>query len=267
MGHVQTAGALLVAGVAATAVRIVGQLLIPPGEQSVLEPSVFAVAGTMPLAFTVYGILAYSLIAGLFLLVRDRLPGPGVVRGLLFGCALSIIWTLYLLEPLPHVAPLDRITYPVADSAALLVLGSVVGALTGRRRRTAPPGRPRFQAVGVAALALGLLAARLLTYTTVGLYSQWEESPGATIGWLVTTAVGVALVLALLHPYLRPRGRAGQAVTLGAVLFGVDLILFNGFMPLVFTADMPDLVLRTAADVVGVTVGALAFARADDEAA
>lgn len=261
-----TAGAVLVAGLAATAVRIIGQLLIPPGEQSVLEPSVFAVEGTVPLVFTVYGIVAYSVIAGLFLLVRDRLPGPGPVRGLLFGLACAIIWTLYLLEPLPHVAPLDRITYPVADSVALLALGGVVGALLGRRRRV-PPSRPRFQVVGFAALALGLVAARLLAYTTAGLYSEWEEAPGATVGWLSLTALGVALVLALLHPYLRPRGRARQAVMLGGVFFGVDLVLFNGFMPLVFAADITDLVLRTATDIIGVTAGALVFARADDEAA
>ena len=54
---------LLFIGVITTVVRVIGQLSIPAGEQTVLQPSVFAQNGTMPLAFTVYGVLAYSFIA------------------------------------------------------------------------------------------------------------------------------------------------------------------------------------------------------------
>lgn len=53
---------IFLVGLATTIVRIIGQLSIPAGEQTVLAPSVFAQNGTMPLAFTVYGIFAYSLI-------------------------------------------------------------------------------------------------------------------------------------------------------------------------------------------------------------
>ena len=38
-------------GLAATVVRIIGQLTIPAGEQTILAPSIFAQNGTMPLAF------------------------------------------------------------------------------------------------------------------------------------------------------------------------------------------------------------------------
>ena len=66
---------ILLIGLAATLIRIIGQLFIPAGEQMVLKPSVFAQNGTMPLAFTVYGIFAYSLIASLFLLIQNQLNG------------------------------------------------------------------------------------------------------------------------------------------------------------------------------------------------
>ena len=46
---------------------------------------------------------------------------------------------------------------------------------------------------------------------------------------------------------------------LGGLLFGVDLFLFNFFMPLVFAADIPDLILRTLTDTFAVTVGCLAL--------
>lgn len=49
----------------------------------------------------------------------------------------------------------------------------------------------------------------------------------------------------------------GRSVILGLLLFGADLLLFNFFMPLVFDADIPDLILRTAVDVLTVTAGCL----------
>ncbi|HJB15175.1 MAG TPA: hypothetical protein IAA05_03925 [Candidatus Blautia excrementipullorum] len=44
---------IFLVGLVVTIVRIIGQLSIPAGEQTVLEPSIFAQNGTMPLAFTV----------------------------------------------------------------------------------------------------------------------------------------------------------------------------------------------------------------------
>ena len=40
-------------------------------------------------------------------------------------------------------------------------------------------------------------------------------------------------------------------------MFGADLLLFNFFMPLVFAADVPDLIPRTIVDIVAVTIGSL----------
>ena len=68
-------------GIATTIVRIIGQLAIPAGEQTILSPSIFAQNGTMPIAFTIYGIFAYSLIAALFLLYGKERAGTVSGRG------------------------------------------------------------------------------------------------------------------------------------------------------------------------------------------
>ena len=113
---------IIITGLITTAVRIIGQLSIPAGEQTVLGPSVFAQNGTMPMVFCIYGVFAYSIIAYMFLLIRDTLSGNRLLQGLKYGAACTVVWTVYLWEPLPHVAPMDRITYPLADSLALLVM-------------------------------------------------------------------------------------------------------------------------------------------------
>lgn len=244
------------AALAATIVRIAGQLCIPAGQQSVLAPSIFAQNGTMPAAFTVYGLLAYGLIAAMFLLVRDGIPGSGPVRGLKYGLSCCAVWVVYLWEPLPHVAPLDRITYPLADGAALLVMGLLCGVLLPAR---AAVRRTSLRLLPAAAVAVCFWAGRLVQYRVVGIYSAFEAQPVETLLWTALTGACVGLTMAWLRRAVAAHGRLRRAMLLGLLLFGADLLLFNFFMPLVFDADIPDLLLRTLTDALAVTAGCLAF--------
>ena len=86
-----------------TIVRIIGQLFIPAGTQDVLKPSIYVNNGTMPMAFTIYGILAYTIIAFMFLLVKDKISGSRAIRGLKYSISCCLVWVVYLLEPLPFL--------------------------------------------------------------------------------------------------------------------------------------------------------------------
>ena len=250
---------IFLVGLATTIVRIIGQLSIPAGEQTVLAPSVFAQNGTMPLAFTVYGIFAYSLIASLFLVIRNRMSGNRVLQGLKYGLSCCIVWIVYLLEPLPHVAGIDRITYPVADSLALIVMGLLLGWLSGNPAQRADKEKPPFPILPVLAVTGGFFAGRMIQYLVFGVYSSFDEKPLETVLWCLLTGIAISCVMAWLNLYIHSENRMLQALILGVLLFGVDLILFNFFMPLVFDADIPDLILRTFMDILAVTVGCLAF--------
>ena len=250
---------LLLIGLATTAVRIVGQLSIPAGAQTVLAPSVFARNGTMPLAFTIYGIFAYTLIASLFLLVRTRLTGSRISQGLKYGLSCCVVWIVYLLEPLPHVAPLDRITYPVADSLALIVMGLLLGWLLGTPPRPAGQEKPALPLLPVLVVTVCFFAGRMVQYLVLDIYSSFAEKPLETAAWSLLAGAAISCVTAWLSLRISGGSRGKQAVVLGCLLFGADLLLFNFFMPLVFDADLPDLLLRTFLDVLAVTLGCLSF--------
>ncbi|HIZ20716.1 MAG TPA: hypothetical protein H9674_07640 [Firmicutes bacterium] len=250
---------LLFIGLATTIVRIIGQLSIPTGEQVVLAPSIFARNGTMPLTFTVYGIFAYSLIASLFLLVRKQMGGNRVWQGLKYGLSCCFVWIVYLLEPLPHVTGMDRITYPVADSLALIVMGLLLGWLFGNPAQRANREKRAFPALPVLAVTGCFLVGRMIQYLLFGIYSSFDEKPLETVLWCLLTGIALFCVMDWLDRYVDSGGRIKRALILGGLLFGVDLALFNFFMPLVFAADIPDLILRTCIDILAVTVGSLAF--------
>lgn len=246
-------------GLVTTIVRIIGQLSIPAGEQTVLAPSIFAKNGTMPLAFTVYGIFAYALIASLFLLIRNDLGGNRIMQGLKYGLSCCVVWIVYLLEPLPHVAILDRITYPITDSVALIIMGLMLGWLFGNLKE--PAGKPRTAFLALPALTVTacFFIGRMMQYLVFDIYSSFDEKKLETVLWCLLTGIAISCVMAGLNLYICSENRNLRALILGGLLFGVDLILFNFFMPLVFDADIPDLILRTFIDILTVTLGCLAF--------
>ena len=255
---------ILLIGFATTIIRIIGQLSIPAGEQTVLAPSIFAQNGTMPLAFTVYGIFAYSLIAALFLLIRDRMAGNRILQGLKYGLVCCAVWIVYLLEPLPHVAVLDRITYPIADSVALIIMGLMLGWLFGKSKCSAGWQKTAFSVFPVLTVTVCFFAGRMIQYFIFDTYSSFDEKTLETVLWCLLTGIVISCVMVWLNLHISNGNRIKRAMILGCLLFGVDLILFNFFMPLVFSADIPDLVLRTFVDILAVTLGCLVFSDTRD---
>ena len=250
---------ILIVGLVTTIVRIIGQLSIPAGEQTVLSPSVFAQNGTMPIVFTVYGIFAYSLIASLFLLIRNRLGGNRILQGLKYGLSCCAVWIVYLLEPLPHAAAIDRITYPLSDSLALIAMGLLLGWLLGKNNSSAIRQKTAFSVLPTLCVTSCFFAGRMIQYLLFGIYSSFDEKPLETVLWCLLTGIIISCVTTWLNLCIDNGNFVKRAIILGCLLFGVDLILFNFFMPLVFDADIPDLLLRTATDILTVTLGCLTF--------
>ena len=218
----------------------------------------------MPLVFTVYGIFAYSLIAALFLLIRDRMAGNRILQGLKYGLVCCAVWIVYLLEPLPHVAALDRITYPIADSVALIIMGLMLGWLFGKSKRSAGWQKTAFPVLPVLTVTVCFFAGRMIQYLIFDTYSSFDEKTLETVLWCLLTGIAISCVMVWLNLHISNGNRIKRAMILGCLLFGMDLILFNFFMPLVFSADIPDLILRTLVDILTVTLGCLVFSDTRD---
>ena len=166
---------ILLIGVITTIFRIIGQLLIPPGSQNVLLPSIFVENGTMPLVFSIYGVFAYSFIALMFLLIRNQLSGNKIMQGVKYGISCCLIWITYLLEPLPHVAALDRITYPVADGLALVVMGALLGLLLGQDKPLVKNNICRYNIIPLVSITICFVLGRLIQYSVFDIYSSFSS--------------------------------------------------------------------------------------------
>jgi hypothetical protein len=249
---------VILTGIITTFFRTLGQMLIPVGTQTVLQPSAFVENGTLAVVFVLYGMVAYSILAALFLLIEKGLSGNHVRKGLKYGLSCCAIWIVYLLEPLPHVSPMDKITYPLVDSIALIVMGLLIGLLS---KNTPKPeidtSRQSNTWIDTLIIAACFMNGRIALYFIFDIYSSFRSENLYTILWNVLTGLVMASVALWFEKHLNEQNRVKRALLSGGLLVGVDLFIFNFFMPLVFNADILDLALRTGMDIGCVTIGLL----------
>jgi hypothetical protein len=254
----KTLSKVILTGVITTVCRLVFQMLIPDSDQTVLPPSVFVEKGVLPLAFLLYALIVYSVIAAMFLLIRERAPGGKLSQGIRYGAALGALWVVYLWEPLPHQTSImvDGIAYCLADGTALLVMGAMAGLLLGKSGEKAERIiQPSKVAAPVAVITIAFVCGRLLQYFVCHIYSSFDTKPVETVLWGAATGLTTAIVLFWFNSRIQPMGGIRRTLVLGCVLFGANLWLFNFFMPLVFKVDIVDLIERTVIDILAVTTG------------
>lgn len=143
-------------------------------------------------------------------------------------------------------------------------MGLLLGWLFGNPARRADKEKLPFPVLPVLAVTGCFFVGRMIQYLIFGVYSSFDEKPLETVLWCLLTGIAISCVTAWLNFYIRSGNRIKRALILGGLLFGADLILFNFFMPLVFAADILDLILRTFIDILTVTVGCLAFSNRHD---
>lgn len=250
---------LFLIGFITTIFRVLLQFTIPPGDQTVLKPSIFVENGSFPLIFLIYATLAYTSIAALSLLFNQKVGGKRISKGLKFSIIYSLVWTVYLFEPLPHCVGanlIQLISYPIIDSLALLLLGLLVGKFLFTNSLESKQSLSNKSFYNILSITVLFTFGRIVQYKLFSIYSTFDQSPYQSILWTLITGIIIGCMFNYLYPTIIAKSPFLESIVFGFILFGVNLFFFNFFIPLVFNSDVPDLFLRTFIDILSVTVGA-----------
>jgi len=248
---------------AVTVLRVMVQPLMPTGDNGVVtEPSVFVKAGLLVPMFVLYAFMLFLATSITFLLIERALTGSGLRKGATFGMAYGLLWFLYFLEPLtagPAPPLVVTLAYPVVDGTTFLFLGLLLGRFVGSDASEAksPTVKPRLLAL--LAIPLALVVIRYCTYSVHGIFSAFDARPIDTMLWVAGTGVWLGAMYYVLRPGIPGIAPWQKAVFFGLGAVGVNLLLFNLLIPLVFEANVADMVLRTVIDTIAVTVGVYAY--------
>lgn len=233
------------------------QLLIPAGSQTILEQSEFVKNGTLPLVFMLYGLLAFIALTLMFIEIQKGMGGMKQLKGLKIGLLYTLIWTAFLVEPLPHGSFIDLFSYPLADGIVLIFLGLMTGIFLSEDSPGKTDRPNRYSTYNIATFALLFTAGRLIQYNFFHIYSLYEENQARTLLWVVFTGIVTGFMFEYLDSTIGIAGPVKRSLVFGGIYFGINLLFFNFFLPLVLKVSIVDLITRTSIDIIFVLFASL----------
>lgn len=239
-------------------IRILFQLIIPSSEQSVFKPSIFVQTGTLPIVFFIYGTLTYFIISIIFFVINNRMAGTKLFKGLKIAFIYASVWVIFLLEPLPHAANtsiIELISYPLADGIALLIIGLLCGNFLFQDSQIKENKLNSINPFNIFIITLTFIMGRIVQYKIFNIYSLFTENPIKTILWVICTGIIIGFMFEYLNYTIKTENIIKKSLIFGFIYFGINLTLFNFFMPLVLQVNIIDLIVRTAIDIIFVSIG------------
>jgi len=237
--------------------RSILQLVIPAGNQTILEQSEFVKNGTLPMVFMLYGMFAFIALTLIFIEIQKGMGGKKHLKGLKIGILYSLIWTAFLIEPLPHGSFIDLFSYPLADGIVLIFLGLMTGIFLSEsspNKHYHPSSNTKFS---IAIFTLFFTAGRMILYNYFHIYSMFENNQAKTLLWVIFTGVVIGFMFDYLDSTISISAPIRRSLVFGGLYFGLNLFFFNFFLPLVLKVSLVDLITRTSIDIIFVLLACL----------
>ena len=134
------------------------------------------------------------------------------------------------------------------------MMGLLCGYLLGENKPL-PVHHSHHSLISILTIASCFVLARYVLYLFFGIYSSFDAYPLSTLWWCIISGCVVSSVITGLNDYLEEKNIFKRSILLGCFLFGMNLTLFNLFMPLAYQINPADLILRTLSDIFAVTIG------------
>jgi len=263
-----------VAIVLAAAFAIVFHAVLPaPVEGIDFDSGLVRLVG-FPVVAVSYFVLLFAHCAIVLQSFGRRSDLPKLEVGWRFGLAFALLYLFGMQEVVVDASPFEAwgrefVVYQffmgAGDAVPVFALCMVLAYLTlaNGRRPTAGTTVSAREAIGiVAAIALAFFVQRTLGHTTGLVHSNVERYPIQTHLWTALFGTVLGLVVVVLVPvFSRLHGPIALSVRLVLWTIGVNWMLFNSFIGMLFSGAMPQMLLRSGLDTAVVFVASVVVLR------
>lgn len=207
-------------------------------------------------------LVAYYLIASVFLRYESKMRGTKYQRGLTFGLVVGGIWGLGMIETVFALGT-DFVTEALTglfDLVPIVVLCLLLSAFMVEDRR--PISREPFDAKGAlvnaAVFVVVMVSGRVMRYFG-GIGGHYLDNVGMSVLWTAMFALVISFSYTVLsRAGLSARSPLKSALHFTLVLFGIHYALFVYFVPLIFKGLLVTVSIGLGYDLLFVFLSSLA---------
>lgn len=252
----------ILAVILAASMAIIVHALLPAGVNAENFDSVFVKLLGFPVVAASYFVLLFThcVVAMRYLGRQSNVPKLQI--GFRFGLAFAILYFFGMQEVAVEVSPFSEwgfafVSYQffmgVGDAIPALLLCVAVAYFTLDNGKTRLPVQTLSRSEKIKAVALiaaAFLAERAIGYETGIITSNCHTYPVPCYTWTILFGMVLGCCFVLLYPVLAgERNKLLLSLKLAVLAVGLNWIIFNSFIGLIFNGVMSQMLLRSGIDV------------------
>lgn len=259
---------ILIVTFIAVFIRIICTPIFGGDPISTTEPfgNIAGLIGIIPSVIIMFSISYLHLALIGFYIIRKHIAG-NYINGLIFGLLIGIIWLYGMFEAgiLKNTSQYKELLFGISEAIPIVILGLLIAyalrkeMITSHKEIISDRNSISLNITKVIIIALMYLLFRYVSYVFINIESQYINKPIATFIWTFGNGFLIGLLYVSMNKWISSKKDIGKAVIFGIVVFGVDWLLYNLFVPVFFNVSLLELirsfVLRSIIDVIGVYIG------------
>ncbi len=220
-------------------------------------PSVLVEKDMVPLVAGPGMLIALGALAIVFVLIQKDLPGKRLVKGWQFGIVFTILWALGFIEvsALSATTLIDEVINGLPDAIIILLMSLLLGA-TVAQDTLVKVKSPKNLLTRVIIVAAAFFVGRYIAYVGLKTNSIFHPETQNVFIWTLAMATWIGILYGFVGHYVSwGHSQIARALYFTGVVFGIDWLLFNLFLPIFLNLPLFNLASRALLDLPFVLLG------------
>lgn len=224
---------------------------------AMFEPSIFIRTGMLIPAIIVWELLAFGILALVYFLIQDKLPGKKGIKGFIYGLSIGGLYFIGMFEMvlLANNSVYGELLMGLTDCITFMMAGFLLGTFIGTDR-IEQGKRDGFAAVFV--IAALFLAGRYFAYGVLQISSAYITKPVGTFAWTLCLGLWIGVIYFYLQAGIQGKSIVSQGLFFGMVILGSNWLMNHVFIYTVAEFSF-DLLVRVGIDVLFASIGVYAY--------
>jgi hypothetical protein len=228
---------------------------------SITEPfgNIAGILGIIPSVIILFFISYLHLTIIGFSLLKGTVSS-NIKNGFLYGLLFGVLWLFGMFEAgiIKGIAQRKELIFGISEALPIIVLGLLIPLFSNRKQISNTTKHNSYfeYIVIILIFTISYSCIRYLGYVFIGIESKYLEKLIETLLWTIGNGVIISTLYIFCRKELSLQKKHHAALYFGVLIFGIDWIIYNMFVPVFFNVSLfitlNSFLLRSILDILSI---------------